>query len=144
MATEKTATGAAMKDNAEAKQGRRTDGAAGNRLAKLIDKAIDKSSKSQREIADAVGFKNSNMITMIKQGHAKLPLDRVPAMARVLGIDAGPLFQLALEQFYSKEAIRELDRVIITPSDFERNLLNAVRAGDYEAALALLEELRSK
>ncbi|QIG69280.1 hypothetical protein EVB78_078 [Rhizobium phage RHph_N1_15] len=39
------------------------------------------------------------MVTMIKKGDAKLPLDRVTALARAIGVDPMFLFRLALEQF---------------------------------------------
>jgi hypothetical protein len=54
--------------------------------------------KTQREIASEAGFIAVNMLAMIKAGSSKLPLDRVPALAKALEIDPAYLFMLAIEQ----------------------------------------------
>lgn len=54
--------------------------------------------KNQVEIAAEAGFRSTNMLSMIKAGKAKLPLDRVPALAKALGCDPRYLFRLAVEQ----------------------------------------------
>jgi transcriptional regulator with XRE-family HTH domain len=43
--------------------------------------------KSQIEIATEAGFVNPNMLSLIKSGATKVPLDRVPALARALEVD---------------------------------------------------------
>ncbi len=52
----------------------------------LADKigAID---KTQREIAEACGFDNPNIITMFKNGHTKLPINRIAPLAKALDVD---------------------------------------------------------
>ncbi len=60
--------------------------------------------KSQREIAHEAGFVNSNLISMFKTGASKIPLDRVPSLARALEVDPAYLMQLALEQAVGKTA----------------------------------------
>ena len=57
-----------------------------------------KHKKTQAEIAEEAGFSNPNMVTMIKQGATKLPIDRVPALAKALDSDPALLLRLALEQ----------------------------------------------
>ncbi|MFI0843312.1 helix-turn-helix domain-containing protein [Mesorhizobium sp. IMUNJ 23232] len=54
--------------------------------------------KSQKQIADEAGFLSVNMLSMIKSGTSRLPLDRVPALAKSLESDPARLFVLALEQ----------------------------------------------
>jgi hypothetical protein len=70
------------------------------RLVKYLTKRILelKPRKTQLEIASEAGFNATNMMTMIKTGSAKLPLDRVPALARALDTDPSYLFMLAVEQ----------------------------------------------
>ena len=46
-----------------------------------------KHKKTQAEIAKEAGFINPNMVAMIKQGATKLPIDRVPALAKALDSD---------------------------------------------------------
>ena len=38
--------------------------------------------KSQAEVAAEAGFANANMIPILKAGKSKLPLDRIPSLAR--------------------------------------------------------------
>lgn len=48
--------------------------------------------KTQAEIASEAGFANFNMMSMIKSGATRLPIDRVPALADALKIDpANPI-----------------------------------------------------
>ena len=47
-----------------------------------------KGKKSQIEVATQAGFIHPNMISMIKNGSSKLPLDRVPSLASALECDA--------------------------------------------------------
>jgi len=70
------------------------------RLAKFVDARLLelKHKKTQAEIAEEAGFVNPNMLTMIKKGSTKLPVDRVPALAAALDCDRALLLRLALEQ----------------------------------------------
>lgn len=81
-----------------------------SRLAQKVSQRIEdlKGIKSQRDIAREAGYKNQNMITMIKQGHAKAALDKVPTLGRALEVDPKEFVLLALEQFYSKDVINQL------------------------------------
>lgn len=54
--------------------------------------------KKQKEIAHEAGLMTPNLITMIKNGSTKIPLDRVPALARALETDPAFLMRLTLEQ----------------------------------------------
>jgi len=72
---------------------------ANSRLAAFVEKRILelRARKSQAEIAHDAGFVNPNVLTMIKQGGTKLPLDRVPALAKALDADPRRLFLLAFD-----------------------------------------------
>ncbi len=54
--------------------------------------------KTQAEIASQAGFINVNMLSQIKAGTNRLPIDRVPALAKALDVDPAYLLLLALEQ----------------------------------------------
>lgn len=75
-------------------------------LCKFLTKRISALSgiKSQREIAAEVGYDRPNILSMIKTGETKLPLDKVPALAKSLGVDVKHLFRLTLEQHYPEVA----------------------------------------
>ena len=103
------------------------------RFSNYLMKKLMESPKSQKEIADAVGFKNQNMITMLKLGHVKLALDRVPAMARALNTDPVDMFKLALTQFYDDASVRLLTDLLeagISPE--ERKILRIIREASGE------------
>jgi transcriptional regulator with XRE-family HTH domain len=70
------------------------------RLAKYIDQRVLelRGKKTQGEVAAEAGFATPNMLTMLKQGATKVPLDRVPALAKALDCDPAWLLRLALEQ----------------------------------------------
>lgn len=68
-------------------------------VAKLISDAIDKSGKSNTQIARETGFPRPNVIAMIRYGDTKLPLERVPGMARALGLDAKYLMRTTLAEY---------------------------------------------
>ncbi|WP_326894450.1 helix-turn-helix transcriptional regulator (plasmid) [Rhizobium beringeri] len=98
------------------------------RFSNYIFKKLMESSKSQKEIAEEAGYSNPNMITMLKLGHVKLALDRVPAMAKALNVDPLDLFKIALTQFYDEQAVRFLTEIIeggISPS--EKKILQIIR-----------------
>lgn len=104
------------------------------RFSNYIMKLLLESPKSQKEIAQAAGFKNQNMITMLKLGHVKLALDRVPAMAKALGADEVDMFKLALTQFYDDASVRMLiDLLERGLSKEERAILDVVREASGDA-----------
>ena len=71
-------------------------------IAKYIDKKIDelKGVKTQREIAAEIDYDKPNMISMFKRGEARVPLDKIPLLAKALGVDPAQMFRVALEQYW--------------------------------------------
>lgn len=61
----------------------------------------------QTHIAARIGFKNPSMLSMMKRGEVKVPLDRIPSIARVLEVDPTVLFRLALEQHWDDPSVIE-------------------------------------
>lgn len=87
-------------------------------LAKFVDiRLLElKHKKTQAEIADEAGFVNPNMLTMIKKGSTKLPIDRVPALAKALESDPALLLRLALEQSEGSTAAVAIYEIIGQPT----------------------------
>nr|WP_306754972.1 helix-turn-helix transcriptional regulator [Paracoccus sp. M09] len=84
--------------------------------------------KTQREIAHEAGFMNPNLISMFKTGASKIPLDRVPSLARALEVDPAYLMQLALEQAVGRTAAVALIEVFGPPTTInERAWLEEIR-----------------
>ncbi|SIT18816.1 hypothetical protein SAMN05421759_1356 [Roseivivax lentus] len=48
--------------------------------ARLIADAIDASGKTQREIAEEIGFPRGNVISMLRSGEMRLPIERAPGV----------------------------------------------------------------
>lgn len=94
---------------------------AGTRLARYLDKRISelRTIKTQAEIAAAAGFPSRNMLSMIKTGDTKLPIDRVPALARALECDPAMLFTLCLEQQESSlaEVVDEIFGTVVSQNE---------------------------
>lgn len=84
--------------------------------------------KTQKQIAHEAGFANGNLISMFKSGASKIPLDRVPALARSLETDPAFLMRLALEQAVGKTASVAVLEVFGTPTTLnERAWLEEIR-----------------
>lgn len=69
-------------------------------VADYIETMIEASGRQQAEIARDVGFDKPNVITMIKQGKTKLPLNKIGKMAQALGVDAVHLFKLTMSEYH--------------------------------------------
>ena len=69
-------------------------------VATMISDRIDKlaSHRNQGELAKAMGFKNANMLSMIRRGKAKLPFNKIPIVAKVLDLDAALLLRTHLRE----------------------------------------------
>ncbi len=83
------------------------------RLATFVRARIAElsSSKSQTDLARDAGFVNVNMLSMIKTGQSKLPLDRVAALARALDVDPRHLWLLAFEQQGNATTATEISEI---------------------------------
>ncbi|WP_442579108.1 XRE family transcriptional regulator [Mesorhizobium sp. ASY16-5R] len=90
-------------------------------LTRFLEKRILelKPKKSQRQIAGEAAFLSANLLSMIKTGTTRLPLDRVPALARSLECDPARLFILALEQQDNALAavVREIFRIPVSANE---------------------------
>ena len=87
-------------------------------LAKFITRRVlELRPRTQIDIATVAGFENPNMVSMLKNGASKLPLDRVLAMAGALETDPRRLFILALGQDgyeTQQAAVEEIFKTIVT------------------------------
>jgi hypothetical protein len=68
-------------------------------VAQYLSAQIDQSPKTQLEISKEVGFEAPNIITMLKQGKTKVPLNRVGKLATALDINPRHLMRMVLEEY---------------------------------------------
>jgi transcriptional regulator with XRE-family HTH domain len=87
----------------------------------LIKSAIERLAyrKTRRKIAKEAGLE-PNMVSMIKHGKARLPLDRVPALAEALEIDPALLFRTALTDLWPtyETVVRRIFRDVFTSNEW--------------------------
>lgn len=89
-----------------------------SKVAVYLNNRIDASAKTQQEIAEEVGFPKSNVISMLKMGITKLPIARIPAMAKALEVDPVELFRLCMEE-YMPDMLKVCDEI------YEREKMSA-------------------
>jgi transcriptional regulator with XRE-family HTH domain len=82
-------------------------------LVKYLERRISdlRSAKTQTAIATEAGFRTPNMLAMIKNGSAKLPLDRAPGLAKALDCDPAMLFRMAVEQLAEDTTSLAIDQI---------------------------------
>lgn len=85
--------------------------------------------KTQAEIATEAGFQNANMLSILKAGKSKIPLYRVPSLAKALEADPGYVMRLALDQAVGVTAAKAITDIFGAPvSVNERGWLDEIRA----------------
>lgn len=97
-------------------------------VATYVKQALSLSDKSQKDIAREVGFNQPNNISMIKEGITKLPINRVPALAKSLGVDPIHLLRIAMQE-YMPETWEVIEKLLggSLISEQEKTMLSIVR-----------------
>jgi len=119
---------------------------ADTRLPLFVEKHVLalKPTKSQADIAAEAGFINPNVISMIKTGATRLPLDRVPALAKALDVDPARLLQLALEQWDGSAAARAFETIFrVTVTRHEADWIQEIREASGNTDPAVTSRARS-
>jgi transcriptional regulator with XRE-family HTH domain len=115
----------------------KTDMCTNSPTAKLLADAIEASPLTQREIAMRAGFPNPNVLSMMKQGQSKVPLERIPVLAKALGVDQYTLLFVAMEE-YHPEVWAILEAVFGLPlSEDELKILEVFRRVDLRGEMVV-------
>jgi hypothetical protein len=85
-------------------------------LPQFLAHHIARADLTHRELASKCGFRRPNIISMIKLGHTRLPLNRLAAIARVLEIDPVALFRSWMKEYYG-QAWEELEPLIFSDTE---------------------------
>lgn len=117
------------------------------KVADFVAKHLDiqaAAGRTARKIAAEVGYRNPNMIAMIKTGRAKVPLEKIPALAQALRVDVALLFRLALEQQRPKinDAVCEVIGAISTAN--ERDMIETVRLLSKSSTIAITDKQKAR
>jgi transcriptional regulator with XRE-family HTH domain len=99
-------------------------------LAQYIYKQVDiqvSRGKNQRQIAQEIGYKKPNMISMFKRGEAKVPLNKIPGLAKALNVDPAYMFRLAIQQYWPdlNKAVSEIFGRVLTKN--EAKMIDVIR-----------------
>jgi DNA-binding CsgD family transcriptional regulator len=97
-------------------------------VAEYIEQQIAFSEKSQKDIAEEIGYDKPNVLTMIKQGKTKLPVNKVGQLAMALGVDPVHLLRLVMSE-YMPQTWEAIENVVGTSlvSRGERKLIESLR-----------------
>jgi hypothetical protein len=77
-------------------------------VAEYLTFQLNSSKKTQREIANEIGYTNANVITMFKQGLTKIPVHVAPKLAAAIGIDPGHFLRMCMNE-YMPELLPEIE-----------------------------------
>ncbi|WP_374335294.1 hypothetical protein [Methyloversatilis sp.] len=98
-------------------------------VAEFLEQRINMCGKSQKEIADEMGYEKPNIITMFKQGKTRLPINKVYDAAVALEVEPMTLLRLALSE-YMPETWAVIEQVIGNSivTEEEQEILSLVRS----------------
>jgi len=82
-----------------------------NAFAALIRHRRLQLGKTQKQIAEAIGIKCPDFISLCEQGHRRLDLDRLPRLAQALELDLAELWPQALAARAPKLAAAVQERI---------------------------------
>jgi hypothetical protein len=102
-------------------------------VAEYIDWQLSISEKRQFQVAEDSGFDKPNIITMIKQGKTKLPLEKIGRFAKAIGVDPVHLFKMCIKEYYP-ETSAEIEQMFGQPilTKNELDILEAIRSANVE------------
>lgn len=69
-------------------------------VSRQIDALTESGNLTQRQIAHTAGYDKPNILSMIKRGETKVPIDKIPDMAKALRVDPAHLARLVLDQHW--------------------------------------------
>lgn len=98
-------------------------------VAEYVTAQIHLCGKDQVQIAEECGFNKPNVITMIKQGKTKVPLERIGLIAKSLGVDPVFFMRLVINEYMPSlgEAIESIINGPIV-SQNEMDFIHVIRS----------------
>ncbi|MHA3980673.1 helix-turn-helix domain-containing protein [Halovulum sp. GXIMD14794] len=69
-------------------------------IAGMLARAIDYSGLTQAEISRRAGLGRPNFLSMMKSGEARVPIERIPAIASACGVEPIPLLRAAMREYH--------------------------------------------
>lgn len=99
-------------------------------VAQFLHAMIEASDKLQQDIANDLGWEKPNMVSMLKLGKAKVPLNKSRALAKSIGFDERDFFFRCLEEYYPEiyTEVSELQNGQPVLTDNEIEIISRIRA----------------
>lgn len=100
-------------------------------VANYITQQLVLCGKTQTEVSNEIGYENTNVLTMFKQGKTKVPVNKVKDIAKALEVDSVYLLKLVMKEYTPEtwSVISDIiERPIITYS--EQRIIDVVRQCD--------------
>lgn len=98
-------------------------------LTHFLTQAQEAKNLSDEQMAQALGFSRATVYTFIKNGTMKMPVGKVPVLARILGVSASEVLEVVLRD-QGPELLDVIKKTWgpLNLSDGEKKLLVAYRA----------------
>lgn len=111
-------------------------------VAEYLSAQIALCEKSQRDIATEIGYENPNVVSMLKTGQTKVPMNKVGPLAKALGLDPVFVLRLTMQEYLPEtwEAIESAVKgTLLTANELE--LIRMYREiSDNTDALPVIED----
>jgi len=109
-------------------------------VAVYLEERIKTSGVSQTEIAELLGYDHPNVVSMFKTGRTKVPLEKIPALAEILGCSELYFMKLALEE-YEPQLWMVIERVFgHLVSENEMDIIDTIRTASAGTDPEMTEE----
>lgn len=121
--------------------------AAGIKIHEFIAAQLDiakSMGKTQRDVAEAIGYEKPNPVNMMAKGTMKVPLDKVPALAKALNVDPAFLFRMAMHQQWPEaaDAIAQIFGTVLSKN--EREIIEFIRGVSKGSDPSLSRDVEAK
>lgn len=114
-------------------------------VAEYLDAQINMCGKPQKQIAEEAGFPKPNIITMLKKGDTKLPLEKIGKFAKAIEVDPIHLFKLCMSEYQPEtwiEIQKMLGQPVLTVNELE--ILELIRGANVENPRLRTDEERTR
>ena len=95
--------------------------AAASKFLVFLNDMLRITEKPYTQIAEEIGFNNSNVISMFKSGLTRVPLTRVPALAKALHVDPAYMMRLHMQEYDPEtyQAVTNCVGFIVTANEID-------------------------
>lgn len=98
-----------------------------SKVAERLAALIKTCGKSQKVIAEELGYPHPNIITMFKQGKTKIPINKAGPLAKAVGADPAHFVRLAMQEYMPDALAAVEEHLGVMLSANERRLIEAYR-----------------